>query len=356
MARTRIGFVGTGGIAHRHIDGYRQVVSERAAVAAVCDLRKDVVDAFADRYGIEYRFTDVGEMLASGEIDVAVDLTPPAARDAVVLPALEHGVHILVEKPFGQDARRAVEYVRAADEAGCTLAVNQNLRWFPEVRHTRALLDEGTYGPVRFVKHDHFQNRPLAPGVWRAEERRLEMAIFGIHIIDRIQWLAGSNPTSVAAATFRDPNGALPGEQFATLLMRFDEGIVAQMTSSWLSKSLSESRLRVDADHGSITAIRPHSTAGEATWSAAPEGGDEIVRRFRDEGRFDASFGYSMAALLDGLDAGVEPVNSGRNNLKTMGIMDAAYLSAERGGELVTVEEALGVDLPTIQAEGHVHA
>lgn len=352
MTTYRIGFIGTGGIAHRHMDGYRQVLGDRGAVTAVCDLRDDVVQGFADRYGIEHRFTDVAEMVGSGEIDVAVDLTPPSARDSVVLPALEHGVNLLVEKPFGPDARRAVDYVRAADQAGCTLAVNQNFRWFPEVRDTRALLDEGSFGPVRFVKHDHFQNRPLAPGVWRAEERRLEMAIFGIHIIDRIQWLAGTNPVSVAAATFRDPHGSLPGEQFASLLMRFDEGIVAQMTSSWLSKSLSESRLRVDADHGSITAFRPNGLWGDATWSAAPEGGDETRRHYRDDGDFNRSFGHSMAALLDGLDAGREPVNSGRNNLKTMGLMDAAYLSAERGGELVTVEEALGADLATIQAEG----
>jgi predicted dehydrogenase len=151
MTRTRIGFVGTGGIAHRHIDGYRQVVSDRAVVTAVCDLRKEVVDAFADQYGIEHRFTDVGEMLASGEIDLAVDLTPPGARDAVVLPALEHGVHILVEKPLCTSLAD-VERLRAAAAAYASpVWVAMEYRYMPPVQAFLEGVHAGRVGTARML-------------------------------------------------------------------------------------------------------------------------------------------------------------------------------------------------------------
>ena len=55
--------------------------------------------------------------------------------------------------------------------------------------------------------------------------------------------------------------------------------------------------------------------------------------------------GHSLGGLLTAVDEDREAVHSDRDNLKTMGIMDAAYLSAERGGALVAVGEALGAPL-----------
>ena len=51
------------------------------------------------------------------------------------------------------------------------------------------------------------------------------------------------------------------------------------------------------------------------------------------------AMGESMRRLLEAVDSGGEPAHSGRDNLKTMAIMDAAYLSASRGGARVEVAE-----------------
>lgn len=349
MPTYRIGLVGTGGIAHRHMAAYREVLGERCEVTAACDLRDDVLADFCERYAVPHRFSTAQAMISSGTIDVVVALTPPAVRDEIIDPAIEHGVHLFVEKPFGEDAQRCVGYVKDAASAGCLIAVNQD-RWFPEVESTYEVLRDGRLGTTRYVNHDHFQNRPQRPGVWRAAEKRLEMAIFSTHVIDRIQWLAQKNPLTVSAVTRRDPHGDLEGEQFSALLIQFEDGLVATMTSSWLSKSLSESRLRVDADEGSITVTRPHMLMGDARWSMCREGEDTVSKLFLDDGHFTRCFGRALGELLDGIDEDREPANSGRDNLKTMGIMDAAYLSAERGGEQVAVEEVLGASWSSLAA------
>ena len=60
-----------------------------------------------------------------------------------------------------------------------------------------------------------------------------------------------------------------------------------------------------------------------------------------EDDAFTKSFGESMRQLLLSANSGQEPSHSGHGNLHTMQIVDAAYLSAERGGELVTVDEVI---------------
>src|SRR5690606_34073377 len=103
--------------------------------------------------------------------------------------------------------------------------------------------------------------------------------------------------------------------------------------------------MRVDLTGGSVAVERPHPMDGDAVGRFAVRGGDRVEEEtFPDTERLHGrySYGHSMAAFLDSLRAGTEPPHSGRNNLRTMGIMEAAYLSAGRGGSAVTVTEALG--------------
>lgn len=341
----RVGLVGTGAVAHAHVRGYRSVVGARAAVTAACDPRAEVLDRFCDEYGIAHRFADAAAMMASGEVDIAVVLTPPKVREEVIAPALAHGVHLLVEKPFAESAAAAVDFVQRAEQASIRLAVSQNFRWFPEHQWMKRRLADGDLGGLRFVEHRSFQNRPQPPGVWRAEESRLEMAIFSVHLIDRIQWMARVAPVAVAAVTRRDPAAGIPGEQFTSLIVQFDGGVVGQMTSSWMSKTLPTNELRADLERGSVAVRRERPMSGPAYGRAQVEGGPLIEVDFpeSDEDRHaPRTYGHSLLELVEAIDEKREPEHSGRDNLRTMAIMDAAYLSAARGGALVTVDEVLG--------------
>lgn len=341
----RIGIVGTGGVAHSHVSGIRSVAGERAVITAACDPRQDVLTDFCDRYGIGGRFTDVGEMVASGEVDVLLVLTPPAVRDSVLEPALAAGVDLLIEKPFAESAVRAAEYIAAADSAGVALAAGQNFRWFPEHQWMKERLDSGELGGLGYLEARSFQDRPQPPGVWRAEETRLEMAIFSIHLIDRLQWMAGVAPHAVAALTKRDTATTLPGEQFTALLVQFEEGLVAHMTSNWMSRALPVNDMRADCERGSVVVSRPGPMAGDAQGRFALRGEPESTAAFPDppdDRVAPRTYGHSMLAFVEALDAGVEAPHSARNNLRTLAIMDAAYVSASQGGELVTISDALG--------------
>lgn len=342
--RLRLGLVGCGWVAHQHIAGARGVAADVVEVTAAADPREAVRDDFSDRYGIAHRFSDARAMIASGTVDALALLTPPGVRAEVIDPALEAGIHVLIEKPFAQTAADAVVFADAADAAGVTMAVSQNFRWFPEYPWLHERVRRPDAGGITFLEARTFQDRPQAPGVWRAEETKLEMAIFSVHLIDRLRWISPEPPVSVRALTRRRRGSSLLGEQFSSLLIEFGGGVVGVMTSSWTSRHLPTNTFRVDTLTGSAVVERSAPMAGQAIGTAIFGGQEPEKVRFVEHrtGEHSAlSYGSSTREFALAVRDRRAPTHSARDNLQTMGLMEAAYLSASRGGAPVTIEEAL---------------
>ncbi|WP_157524744.1 Gfo/Idh/MocA family protein [Microbacterium yannicii] len=342
-ARIRLGLVGTGWVAGQHVAGAQGVAAGDVEIVAACDPRRAVLDEFCDRHGIPHRFETADGMMASGTVDAVVLLTPPSVRWEVIAPALERGLHVLVEKPFAQSGPDAVRFTEAAEAAGVVMAVSQNFRWFPEYSWLASRVQRADTGRTDFLEARTFQNRPQAPGVWRSEEAKLEMAIFSVHLIDRLQWLAPSVPTSVRALTRRRRGSAISGEQFSSLLVEFADGIVGSVTSSWTSRALPSNTFRIDTDTGSAVVERSLPMSGTARGIAAFGGEEEHIdfAETADGEHAAVSYGSSAVEFARAIQEQREPAHSARNNLRTMGIMEAAYRSASRGGAPVTLEEVL---------------
>ena len=337
MTKYRIGIVGAGGIARAHIEGYRMIASELGEVVAACDPNPETLASFCDTYGVPHRFSNAHDLIASGEVDVISLLTPPAIRAEVIYPAIERGIHLLVEKPFAENMADAVAFVDAAERAGVTLAVNQQTRFMRDVLMARDLIAAGTLGEIRLISHDQFQNRTRTTG-WRKDEARLEISIFSIHLLDRVRWLAGSLPEAVTATT-RHWSDQVRGETFTALTIQFANGTVGSMLSNWHSLTIPECRLRVDGTKGSLLSVKEQLLANDCTLSLHLIGGEMEQRDCSRESAFRACMGESMKRLLEAISAGSAPPHSGRDNLETMAIVDAAYLSASRGGARVDIAE-----------------
>lgn len=341
MAKHRLGLIGCGGIAHRHIAGYQAVAADLGEVVAAADPNRETLDAFCDRYGIAHRFTDPREMVASGVVDVVSLLTPPAVRGEVIYPALERGVAVLVEKPFGETLADARAFVAAAERSGTRLAVNQQLRFMPDVLLARDLIQSGQLGELRLVANDQQQNRTRVRG-WRKDEERLEISIFSIHLLDRIRWLVGRRPEAVTAVT-RPWSGEVRGETFTALTIQFEGGAVGAMVSNWHALAIPECRLRIDGTAASFLSTKREVLADGCQAIVQRPGEEPVVHDCSLASAFESCMGQSMRRLLAAIDAGEEPVHSGRDNLDTMAIVDAAYLSASRGGERVAIRELVPV-------------
>src|SRR3954470_12653503 len=118
----RIVIIGAGAIAYRHAAAVRDLAGSE--LVAVCDLRRESVDALGDQFDVESRFTDLDELLRRETADVATVATWGVAH-ADTVERLAHSGRvraILCEKPLAMHAAQAEQMFRVAEEHGVLLA------------------------------------------------------------------------------------------------------------------------------------------------------------------------------------------------------------------------------------------
>lgn len=119
MKRTRFGIVGTGRISDWVLKG--AVIDPRFEAAAVCSRSEEKGRAFAASHGIGKVYTDIREMAADPEIDAVYIGTPNDTHKALAVLCLDHGKHVLCEKPLAANAREVKEMIAAAKANGVML-------------------------------------------------------------------------------------------------------------------------------------------------------------------------------------------------------------------------------------------
>jgi predicted dehydrogenase len=148
----RCALVGAGGArAVGHAEAYRYIA--RGRLVAACGRRRDAVAAFADRFGIEGRYTDVREMLERERPDVLHVTTPPHVRLEVLRAAQAAGVAgAIVEKPLGVQGEDFLEIEAFAPTCTIKVAVNHQLHFHPRRTVLQRAVREGAIGEVRLVE------------------------------------------------------------------------------------------------------------------------------------------------------------------------------------------------------------
>ena len=205
-----IGCVGAGFImADCHLVAYRNAGFNPVAIASQ-DPRK--ARNVAARHRIPGAYNHYTEVLEDRRVEVLDVAVPPDVQFEIIQAACEHRDHIrgiLAQKPLGMDYGEAREIVAMCEQAGITLAVNQNMRFDHSVRACKWALDRGHLGdPVlgtiemRAIPH------------WMPWQQRLgwvTLRIMSIHHLDTFRYWFG-NPTRVYASTRPDPR-TRPGAQ-----------------------------------------------------------------------------------------------------------------------------------------------
>ncbi|GAC1401483.1 MAG: Gfo/Idh/MocA family oxidoreductase [Chloroflexota bacterium] len=240
----KIGLLGCGGIAYAHARGYLKV-AEHARVTAVSDVVEastaEMARFIADGGGETPRcFTDFKNLLAQAEVD-AVDICLPhhLHRDAIVAAAAA-GKHILCEKPLCTSLEQATEIERIIGESGVTLMCAHNQLFEPAIRRARALLDEGVLGKVyevRTVDTFRMAGNPIAADWgWRGRRETMgggELIDTGYHPSYMLLYLSRAEPVEVTAMVSRYAIEAIEGEDSAQVLVRFADGSLGNIVSSW---------------------------------------------------------------------------------------------------------------------------
>ncbi len=241
MKKLRVGVVGAsfGGVIH--VPAFR--AQGRFDVVAIASPNRAAEVARARK--IPAAFASLDDMLAATQLDVLSIATPPYEHRAAVLAALERGLHVLCEKPFGLNVAQAEEMCAAAERAGTVCALAHEFRYTPARRALHELVTNAHLGPLRAIEATRFDTFLGAdverPKTWWFERRRgggISGAILS-HLIDEANWLAGRRPLRATgyertAVVERHAGGErfrsdVADGAFATI--DYGEGIIATVTA-----------------------------------------------------------------------------------------------------------------------------
>jgi len=164
--------VGCGSIGERHLRNFQR--TGRARLTA-CDSNPALLAMMAERYGVATA-GDWQAALASGGLDACVICTPAHLHVPMAIAALQHGLHVLIEKPLSQSLDGVDELIAARDAGRRHAAVAYVLHVYPLLVEARAFLRRGELGPLRHVtvtSGQHFPaGRPAhAPPYWETYYR-----------------------------------------------------------------------------------------------------------------------------------------------------------------------------------------
>ncbi|MBC3763233.1 Gfo/Idh/MocA family protein [Quadrisphaera oryzae] len=316
-----IGLIGGGGIATAHLRGYA-AAADRIRVAAVADAVEATARARGEELGVP-SFTDYLQMIASAEVD-AVDICLPHHLHAdAIVAAARAGKHVLCEKPLcltPQEARRAQA---AVAEAGVTLMCAHNQLFLPAVATAKAVIESGALGRIYEVRTtDSFFNDfdPSNMG-WRAHAATSgggELIDTGYHPTYLMLHLAGGVPVEVTAMLSTHRLSFMEGEDSAQVLVRFDNGVVGQLVTSWAYEAApGTERFSVVGELGSLT-----SDGTSLRYDLRD--GTSRTEEFEPVDTFSAE----ISAFADCLLTGTRPIHTEAEGVAVLGTILAAYEAA----------------------------
>jgi predicted dehydrogenase len=329
--RIRLAFTGAGYIAAIHAQAARNQpdVELVAVVEKFAEKSKD----FAGKFGVKCCYTSVDELLAQAGVDALVIGTPNFLHAPQALAALEHGVHVLVEKPMAMNAVEAEQMLAASQKTGAVLMVahcwrfDEDVLWLKKqsARLGRIVRTKGYGVHVNWGPAGWFTHKKLAGGG--------ALADMGIHALDTARFLLGDpQPVSVYAKIGTHYTD-FDVDDTGVILVNWEGGALSYIESGWW---------------------QPHADGPEAcTQLYGVKGFGQIFPTFTQDKRGirkeagtpyprqehcpQSMYDAQMAYFLKCIRTGGTPVPGGAEGLVNMKIVDAAYESA-KSSKLVEIK------------------
>jgi predicted dehydrogenase len=134
-------------------------------------------------------------VVASKDVDAVIVATTNDALASVTRAAVEHGKHVLVEKPAARNTAELAPIAAQASAARICVKVGFNHRFHPAFLRARALIDAGALGPLMYVRARYGHGGRLGyDREWRADPAIAgggELLDQGVHLIDLSRWFLG---------------------------------------------------------------------------------------------------------------------------------------------------------------------
>ncbi len=335
----RVGFVGVGGIAKRHLKATKK--RDDLEMVGYCDVALERAEAAAKEYGGQ-AYQDFNALYDREKPDVVVICTPPFAHGDIEEGAAKRGIPFFVEKPVAVNMELANRVAKAVRDSGIATQVGYMFRFAEPLLKVRDLLQERR--PAMVQAHYYMPGLPR-PSWWPKMElgggQLIEQAT---HMLDLGRFLAG-DVVSVSGRTARirdwtPPAGYQPEEGLlkyaegfeipdtTALAMEYESGALGTLSCSLVPQAKWDMGFKVVADGLLVTIDGPN-----ASWVGDEEGEMKAGENWSD---------YVLFELYDAVLAGkTETSVPYEEGVKSLAISVAGYKSVEQGGAPVRLADLM---------------
>lgn len=203
MDKLRIGVVGVGSISRMHIRSYLN--NPQVELTAFCDINEERLHEKAQMYKVAHTYTDFMEMFEKEPLDAVSICTWNNFHAPVARAALEHGLHVLCEKPMTMTDDEARMLEQTVVRTGKELMVGFVRRNAMNLGVIKKFVDAGELGQIYYARLNCFR-RIGNPGGWFADKERSgggPVIDLGVHLIDAAWYLMGKpEPVCIKANAY----------------------------------------------------------------------------------------------------------------------------------------------------------
>jgi predicted dehydrogenase len=229
MGEVRVGVIGAGNIAAKHLETL--AAFSDVDIVALASRGNPRVKALADRFGVERIFSGYRAMLDGTDLDAVFVLVSATSIVEVASECLRRGLPTLMEKPAGLSVAETKGLREIAETTNCLNMVGLNRRFYGVMRAAReAILEKG---PLVSVVVEAPENLAVvrAVGIHPPEVVRGLLYANSIHCIDLLRYFGGE------VAEVHALSGQWNEEQSNSFgaLMKFEGGAIGQYVSNWTS-------------------------------------------------------------------------------------------------------------------------
>ena len=333
----KIGILGTGAIAHKHVQAYRNIGWE---VAACYNPDEPRGRAFAEPYGIEYVTTMEG-LCAHPNVEIVDVCTFPDVRLQAVELCAKSGKHVQVQKPISTGVETARQMIETAKDAGICLNVVSQHRFDDSSMFVKKAVAEGCLGKIlqadaciKWHRTAEYYGRP-EKGSW-AVEGGGALINQGIHQVDILLWIVG-RVKEVFGYWQLGAKHKIESEDVISAIMRYAngaQGVIQASTAFWPGYS---ERVEIHGTKGTCVITGDRLTA----WDVENDSGEPApVASNVASGASDpmaislTPFERQFTDFANAIREKREPLVSGTEGLRALELVTSIYESCRTGNKV----------------------
>jgi UDP-N-acetyl-2-amino-2-deoxyglucuronate dehydrogenase len=277
------------------------------------------------------------DMLKKEALDLVALCTPSGLHPEQAILAARQGVHVVTEKPMATRWNDGVRMVRACDEAGVRMFVVKQNRRNTTLRLLKRAVSEKRFGKIHLVQLNVFWTRPQSyydqgngwRGTWEFDGGAFMNQ--ASHYVDLLEWLVGPvEKVQAMTSTTRD----IEVEDTGVWNVKWRSGALGSMSVTMLTypKNM-EGSITILGEHGTVR-VGGVAVNDIQVWEFADSRDyDSQVR----DASYDTTSVYGHGHpfyyrnVVEVMRGDAEPETDGREGLKSLELLIAAYLSARDG-------------------------